>query len=205
MHFHLMMSTLRIANVVAGLNKLKEEPIYHLAKSFVEVIIAVLILIYFLILRYLEIDENWKYLLFPIAIFCLIHLFIVLIVNVMEDCIKELFKNPYFSLIWIIHLAVIAFNLYEGLVSIDEQVSIIIGFGRWFRIILFYVIVQTLALLIIQKWKKSNRLGIEIINQMSTLEKLLNDILLIVQTKEDIENSDSKKSQGSSTNYYRPP
>lgn len=62
-------------------------------------------------------------------------------------------------------------------------------------IVLFYILVQSLAFLIIQKCKKSNRLGIEIINQMSTLEKLLNDILVIVQNKDDIENSDSKKSQ----------
>ena len=181
-------------NWASKLRKIKNEPLYILAKSLVEVIIVIVTLIYFLILRYLDVYSNWKYLLYPIISFCFVHMIFIWVANISNNWIKELVKNSLFVLICIMHIAVISFSLYEWIESYDEQIGIIIGFGMWFRIMLFYILTQSLVFVLMQKWKKSNKLGIELIDQISNLEKLLNDILTIIQTKDDIENAESKRS-----------
>lgn len=83
-------------------------------------------------------------------------------------------------------MVVISLTLYEAAANVSDHVHIIVGFGRCFRIILFYILTLSFYSILNHKCRKSNRFEIDMINRVSNMESLLNEILTKNQSKDEI-------------------
>lgn len=168
------------------MHKIEKGLPYLFTKSLLEIVTIVFILVYFLIIHYIETNNNPGALLYPIVSFWFIHLFLIITPKVFSRGIQEFCESLSLTITCLIEVIVIALSLYEAIENVANHVYIIIGFGRCFRIILFYILTQTFYTLLIHKCKKSSRFEIDMINRVSNLESLLNEVLIKNQSKDEI-------------------
>ena len=168
------------------IKKIEKSLPYLLAKSIIEFVTIIFILVYFLILHYLEINNNPGDLLYPIVSFWFIHLLIIVPLKVWRRGMQEFWENLFMTFTWLVEVIVIALSLYEGATNVYDHVRIVVGFGRWFRVILFYILNQSLITILSQKCRRSSKFEIDMINRVSNLEGLLNEILIKNQSKDEV-------------------
>jgi hypothetical protein len=80
----------------------------------------------------------------------------------------------------------LSLDIYEGIYDFEDRIHIIVGFARCFRVLLFYVLMTSFLYVLNEKCRKNTKFEITSLQKISSLDKLLREMLNKVRDKDPV-------------------